>query len=153
MSTQVKSTEDIRKYITGGKSVFTLVNTLTGGRFTYKVSCNRDYKALGANPISPFFVNVLVGPDNTRDYKYIGLLGAQAENSYVPFRAKDGLNTKAQKGFSWFWRAVNGKLNKGFDSFPHVQIWHDGKCGRCRRTLTVPESIGSGFGPVCVGLV
>ncbi|MGQ4872128.1 MAG: DUF6011 domain-containing protein, partial [Candidatus Thorarchaeota archaeon] len=28
-----------------------------------------------------------------------------------------------------------------------VRIWHEGKCGRCGRRLTVPESIESGYGP------
>lgn len=28
--------------------------------------------------------------------------------------------------------------------------WHEGRCGRCGRRLTVPESIESGFGPECV---
>jgi hypothetical protein len=29
---------------------------------------------------------------------------------------------------------------------------HEGRCGRCGRTLTVPESIDSGFGPECINL-
>lgn len=34
-----------------------------------------------------------------------------------------------------------------------VEIWHEGKCGRCGRQLTVPESIESGFGPECVKMI
>ena len=34
-----------------------------------------------------------------------------------------------------------------------LTVFHDGKCGRCGRKLTVPESIQSGLGPVCAGQV
>jgi hypothetical protein len=29
------------------------------------------------------------------------------------------------------------------------KVHHEGRCGRCGRTLTVPESIESGIGPEC----
>jgi len=32
-------------------------------------------------------------------------------------------------------------------------VFHEGACGRCGRTLTVPESIASGFGPECIRYV
>ena len=31
--------------------------------------------------------------------------------------------------------------------------WHEGRCGRCGRKLTVPESIEAGYGPECINLV
>jgi hypothetical protein len=34
-----------------------------------------------------------------------------------------------------------------------VEFWHEGKCGRCNRKLTVPSSIESGFGPECINHV
>jgi hypothetical protein len=30
-----------------------------------------------------------------------------------------------------------------------MELWHEGRCGKCGRALTVPESIESGLGPVC----
>ena len=32
---------------------------------------------------------------------------------------------------------------------PAFEIRHEGKCGRCGRALTVPESVDTGFGPEC----
>ena len=32
-----------------------------------------------------------------------------------------------------------------------VQVWHEGRCGKCGRKLTVPESLTSGLGPECAG--
>jgi hypothetical protein len=31
-----------------------------------------------------------------------------------------------------------------------IEAWHEGKCGKCGRTLTVPSSILNGLGPECV---
>src|SRR5882672_9405186 len=44
---------------------------------------------------------------------------------------------------SFFVKLINGPDN-------HIEIWHSGSCGRCGRTLTVPESVLSGFGPECI---
>jgi hypothetical protein len=30
-----------------------------------------------------------------------------------------------------------------------VEVWHEGKCGKCGRALTVPSSILTGIGPEC----
>jgi hypothetical protein len=31
-----------------------------------------------------------------------------------------------------------------------IEIYHDGRCGRCGRQLTTPDSVTSGFGPECI---
>jgi hypothetical protein len=36
---------------------------------------------------------------------------------------------------------------------PNLEIWHEGRCGRCGRKLTVPESIHNGYGPECIHLI
>jgi hypothetical protein len=36
---------------------------------------------------------------------------------------------------------------------PELVVRHEGKCGRCGRTLTVPESIDRGIGPECAGKI
>jgi hypothetical protein len=30
-----------------------------------------------------------------------------------------------------------------------LEVWHEGRCGRCGRALTVPESVERGIGPEC----
>jgi hypothetical protein len=45
----------------------------------------------------------------------------------------------------WAVKAVaKGSLPEGY------KIQHEGKCCRCGRTLTTPESIERGIGPECV---
>ena len=34
-----------------------------------------------------------------------------------------------------------------------IEIYHDGRCGKCGRQLTVPASIETGFGPECVKML
>lgn len=53
------------------------------------------------------------------------------------------------KGFAWFWRT----LTSGREFPAGFEFWHEGRCARCSRRLTVPESVASGFGPECVKLV
>lgn len=52
------------------------------------------------------------------------------------------------RGFAWFWRT----LTNGRDFPAGFEFWHEGRCARCSRRLTVPESISSGFGPECIKL-
>lgn len=53
------------------------------------------------------------------------------------------------KGFAWFWRFLaSGR------TFPETfQFWHEGRCARCGRRLTVPDSIATGFGPECAAAI
>lgn len=53
------------------------------------------------------------------------------------------------KGFAWFWRF----LSSGRDFPETFQFWHEGRCARCGRRLTVPESIATGWGPECAAVI
>lgn len=124
-------------FVTGGKAFFTLRSVKTGTRFTYKVTANEEGTS--------YFVSLLNGPDNWTNYMYLGLIGKDRS-----FRLTAKSNATADalsvKAFDWTWK----RLSAG-QSIDGVEIWHEGKCGRCGRKLTVPESIESGFGPECAG--
>ena len=64
--------EDIRRFVLGGKSTFTVQNKDTGNRFTYRVKFASDKK----DPL--YFVGLLSGPDNSHDYSYIGIIHRDA---------------------------------------------------------------------------
>jgi hypothetical protein len=59
-------------------------------------------------------------------------------------------NAPSVVGFQWLLaQLVN---HSGVD--PNVaELRHAGLCGRCGRPLTVPESIDTGFGPTCAGVL
>ena len=138
--------ENPKDFVLAGKAIFTVENEKTGNRFTYKVKQaeNKD-----DGPSKVWFVSVLNGPDNGSNYAYIGTIFGN--NFYVPtldFRLtkKSTVTKDAQsfKVFSWM-------LKHNLILPPFVKVHHEGRCGRCGRRLTVPESIKNGLGPECAG--
>ena len=128
---------DARAFVTAGHARFTLRSTKTGARFTYEV------RASGQDGDSRSFVRVLTGSDNESSYTYLGTVF-----DGVTYRhgERSGIAPSAPiaKAFAWAWpRLLAGTMPA------ECEVWHDGRCGRCGRALTVPESISSGFGPVC----
>jgi hypothetical protein len=123
-------------FILAGNARFTITSKKTGQRFTYKVRRPADDK--------PWFVSLLTGSDNENDYTFFGTIFA--DRTFRHGR-RTSISDKAPSavGFSWLW----AHLSKG--SLPGtIDIHHEGRCGRCGRTLTVPASIESGFGPECI---
>lgn len=135
-------------FILAGNAYFTVRSKKTGTRYTYRVSraaCSRC-KRLDCQcwKYPTYFVALLTGPDNTEDYSYLGIL---RENAFQLTRASKMNDASLPvRAFRWVWDA----LAKG--AYPgNVEIWHEGRCGRCGRTLTVPESVERGIGPDCAG--
>jgi|SRR5215469_393290 len=134
---------DAARYVTAGNAKVTLQSLKTGIHFTYKVQRaeNRD-----GTPANRWFVKVLNGPDNDSDYAYIGLIDTKLNGTV--FRQTDKARYKADatcvKAFVFFWTHVErGHLPTD------LVVRHEGSCGRCGRTLTVPSSIDLGIGPEC----
>ena len=120
-------------FIFGGNSIFTCRNTKTGNRFTFKVTKHKKEEV--------YFVKVLTNPDV---YEFIG--SVRKESKYKHSR-KSRISDEAQST-----RVFDFLINRlRTNTLPEfVEIWHEGRCGRCGRSLTVPNSIETGFGPECV---
>lgn len=184
--------EAIRRFVTGGKALFTIRNAETGNRATYRVS--REGSRL--------VVYALCGPDNTDggsyrplgditdgEYTYRSLrLSVEAmrrsawdtgddwayrfggsilrcldEGTPLSYGRRQALQHNLRRHeceaspipaddmkarvFAWLWAT---RLSTGRELPEQVEVWHEGRCGRCGRRLTVPESISTGFGPECV---
>jgi len=134
--------EAFRKFLTAGNAVFTMVSNRTGERFTYRVRRPKGEK-------KPLFVQLLNGPDNTNSYAYFGLMFGENEKALASYRygaakAKVPQTAPSVRGFEWLIRNIQNDA-----TLDQVQLWHQGRCGKCRKALTVPESIQSGLGPVC----
>ena len=132
---QLHDVAAIKRFTLAGNATLTLRSTKTGNRFTYRVRSPRSKKG--------WFVSVLTGPDNEASYSYVGFLINDK------FRLTQGSKfswSDAQAGaFKYFTDAVLSS-----EVLPStLEVRHAGKCGRCGRTLTVPESIDSGIGPEC----
>jgi hypothetical protein len=130
---------DTKTFILAGDATFTVTSLQSGTRYTYKVSLSEDKRR--------YFVSVLTGPDNWSNYKYFGCINPNtgAFSWAKPESAKVAPDAPSAKGFEWFWRHLNAPVSK----IAAVKVSHEGKCCRCGRKLTVPESIESGIGPEC----
>ena len=92
----------------------------------------------------PWFVQLLTGSDNESDYTFFGTIFADG-SFRLSRKSPIGPDAPSVKGFDWIWRHLQaGNLPET------VEVHHEGRCGRCGRALTVPESIESGFGPECI---
>ena len=141
MNTNARPIQDANaaaEFILGGNAVVTFKSTATGRHFTFKVQEPRDGGDVR-------FVKVLNGPDNHASYAYMGLIG-KGKNFARTAKSKVGADAPSHKAFSWAWeRIAAGIIPDG------LEVWHDGKCGKCGRKLTHPESLETGIGPVCDG--
>jgi hypothetical protein len=99
-------------------------------------------------PVRRWFVSNLNGPDNETDFAYIGLLDQRSGDIEFRMTAKSRASEDAPsvRGFRYMWTHLYAD-----NMPPNMVIRHEGKCGRCGRTLTVPESIDRGIGPECWG--
>lgn len=141
-----------RDFITAGRAIFTISNETSGERYTFKVTRkDPDATSQGGQyrQATVWFVALLTGPDNEADYNYMGLLVPTTGQVRLTRASRYLPETKPVKVFNFFIpRIFAGRgLPAGY------AVRHEGKCGRCGRTLTVPESIDSGFGPECAGKI
>jgi hypothetical protein len=127
------------QFIFAGKAVFTVSNG-DGKHYTYMVATVKDRFRDDGN-VS--FVSVLTGPDNTKDYSYIGML--DGTNFRATSKSVLPATSEPSRVFSWAVRQVYNQT-----PLPEsYEITHAGRCGRCARLLTEPVSLETGIGPEC----
>lgn len=185
MSQQI-TVQNAGRFALAGDAVFTMLRPqrfVAGGdldaerRFTYRIQRADPKGDDAADARRPWFVKVLNGPDNVRNYQYLGtIFPARRDDDPSGIVYRHGVKSKVSetapsvKGIAWFVRNLDRLIVlrqelETADMFrkPHVEVeidhvvsvlnklsyYHEGRCGRCRRKLTVPESIINGIGPVC----
>lgn len=136
----LSSTADIARFMHAGNATLTLKSEKTGVHYTYRVKPNKKQE-------DRYFVEVLTGPDNGSNYSYLGVdVGGDA--LIVGARSRFKKFDPPAEAFRFLQRAIKrGEIPET------LKVYHAGRCGRCGRKLTHPESIESGFGPECVGLL
>jgi hypothetical protein len=135
-SHRMMSVEDVREFALAGRARLTLVSTRTGTRFTYKI------RQLSLE--KPHFVSLLTRPDNETGYTFFGTIFDKVQFRHSS-RASLTDDLPGPAAFRWFWK----HLCEQNELHPQLEVWHEGRCGRCGRALTVPESIANGLGPEC----
>jgi hypothetical protein len=136
----------IREFCLAGNSYFTLVSTKTQVRFTYRMN-KTEPDANGKEGKVSHFVALLTEPDNTHSYKYLGHIFRADGKYWHGNKSKIHQGAPGAQGFIWFYEKVIQQGKRPTDL--GLEFWHEGRCGKCGRKLTVPESIERGIGPEC----
>lgn len=160
---KLTSLVDIRNYILAGDARFTLVSNKSNERKTFRVREAGTKEQLLAPPTA-WYVDLLVGSDNGRDYKYLAFLftkttGPEQLRGLDVRQNKERWGNESFEAFGWLVRQLNGlqgATNDDLDVLDHrfnqlAEVYHLGTCGKCGRDLTTPESVARGLGPVCAG--
>lgn len=95
-----------------------------------------------------WFVSLLTGQDNEHDYTYLGILDISSGS--VRLTAKSAYKADSQP--VRILQRILGRIWMDESQIIEQAGWkvqHEGKCGRCGRTLTTPVSLELGIGPEC----
>lgn len=162
--------EAVNDFLFAGNATITLVSKKTGVRFTYKVRVKKvdlarlteeeelrqhaaehgsvlEFRPPFTSSDVTYFVNLLRGPDNGADFAYMGVVRRDpARFFWTEASGKVGRQAPAHKAFVWMLDAMRCRRDVLGTS---LEVWHEGRCGRCGRKLTVPDSIAAGLGPEC----
>ncbi len=103
----------------------------------------------------------MTGTDNENHYSYVGKVNRSAwtERASGKVHSAGSVDlTKGSKFAEGSQQVIRGRwlidhIVNGKQIPDHLEIRHSGKCGRCGRTLTTPESLDRGIGPECWGIM
>jgi len=140
-----------KDFILGGSAIFTIevpedAQKRSGAQahYTFRISSFRS------NPDDEkshllWSVALLAGPDNTKDYQYVGMLDPSTGDIRATKKSRFPDSSPMFKLIRWFVK----RIWKGEAAVKGWEAHHEGQCARCGRKLTTPESIERGFGPEC----
>jgi hypothetical protein len=146
---QLTTTSDALKFMLAGDARITLVENRTGLRFTYRVSAPTKETPKGGK-VRDFAATVrfVSLADNEATYAFLGTIFL-ADQAFRPSRKSHvSPDAPSVQAFRWVFQSLVSNV-----LIEDYAIFHEGACGRCGRTLTVPTSIASGFGPDCAALL
>jgi hypothetical protein len=127
--------EKVLRFALAGNATFTIVSLKTGTRFTFKVRAKDERMS---------FVSLLTGSDNENDFSYLGTIFSDSRTFRHGRKSRITEDAPSSRAFAWFWsKLLGGALPET------MEFHHAGRCGRCGRKLTVPESVETGLGPEC----
>lgn len=143
----LRSAADVARFALAGNAILT-VSSRSGARYTFKIAAPHK-RNQAPDPAEPArFVDLLTGPDNRQDYTYLGLIPNVAAPAFrLTRKSRLGVDAAPVRAAAFLCSRVlahpEAPLPDG------LEVRHEGRCGKCGRALTVPESIDRGIGPEC----
>ena len=154
MRNTIELTKD---FFFGGRAKFTVESQATGQWRTYRIGRMDPNPPRYPKPSYP--VNLLAGPDNESSFVYIGMVNPDNGQLTLTRNSRRNDNSPDVIIFRWLMGGAHSRIVKdgkpyaggvyGDNTLAGGTVHHEGKCGCCGRTLTVPESIKRGIGPEC----
>lgn len=129
-------------FVKAGKATFTLENKVTAKHLTFRVTRSKPTER---HPVPAFFVLVMKGSDNEGDYSYMGVLNTRTNQLTMTARSRFAADSVEVRAFNY----AMARIAAAAPDTDKVTVHHEGRCGRCGRLLTHPDSIESGIGPEC----
>lgn len=133
MTTGIIENQYIRAFLLGGNCECIIENVESGNRYLYKIQVAKD------NP-NMFFIKSLTGMGDI----YAGFLTVK-DGEYIYAQGKKGQITDEDKRI----KALLYVLSHAETLRPTILVQHVGRCSKCNRKLTNPESMNRGMGPEC----
>lgn len=123
----------IKPFILGGNALFTIKSNVTGMHYTYRV--RRSTKK----------PNIYIIYLQNQQSIYCGYFSIYNKSiSYYKTKEKSTFDQYSKQIIALLWVVKNSTQISG-----KVEVFHEGRCACCGRTLTDPVSIERGVGPDC----
>ena len=123
-----------------------------GKHFTYRVHTVKKGDLEGKR-----IVALLNGPDNNSNYKGFGFVVPERANVAANGQHPNWVDVPDSQDIA-IWKKCrseafekHAKLLLGHANEHVVEWMQEGRCMKCGRKLTTPESLKAGIGPVCAG--
>lgn len=138
MKHQMTDIMEIANFVLAGNSIFTIKSANSGNHWTFRV----QFKTRKSGTVfldGLFFVQLMTAP---QEFTYLGIIDRLTYR--ITSKSCRKATSTEHKVIQYLLKYMNDLiLNKNFE------FYHEGKCGRCGRSLTDPESIKRGIGPAC----
>ena len=137
----------MNRVVTIFNGVYTIQNLTTGDHRTFNIRTQPHDATFAPNRR---IIALLDGPDNNSNYRGFGFV---EDDGITVWNKYKGRNKKSN--FDWFalmiWHIATGQPCREFDHSKY-KLHLEGKCIRCNRRLSTPNSIETGIGPICAGI-
>ncbi|MFW6226158.1 MAG: DUF6011 domain-containing protein [bacterium] len=147
---RLENKDDIQMYVYGGKGRFRLKSTKSGKTYEFKIkrpakTIYEGYKKVDNPKYDDNILFISARIDETFNFQFIGTFRIE-ENTYTHSKKSTVDNIHdVVKGFKWLIKQF--EIDKEFPT--DMEFYHMGICGCCAKSLTTPDSIKLGIGPVC----
>jgi hypothetical protein len=149
MANELRTANDVRRFLYAGDAVLTLESRKTGKHFTYRVS---RAEGRDGEPVDRWFASILADGDR---WVYAAMIypaeRGKLHTTVSTKASKFSCDAPSRRALDFLLGQMQAKTVEPVHA--DLVVRHEGRCGRCRRPLTRPDSIDRGIGPECAEIM